>query len=332
MPILFISQRHKGTGKLMADVVTHLPPTQNNTRFLTSMKRAYDFIIKLDDVPQPQPQQDQPLHLDQPLPQDQPLPLDQLIPQDQPPDQPLPLDQPQKDQLLPLDQLIPQNQPVDQPQQNQPLPLDQPQQDQPLPLDQLIPQDQPLDQPQKDQPLDQPQQDQPLPLDQLIPQDQPLDQPQKDQPLPLDQLIPQDQPQKDQPLPLDQLIPQDQPTPTDQQIITLELFTIDSQAQQHVEPLPPRKRQTPLSTPRLPSTPGQGKRAPPSIQPELKKRQTTGKGATQAPPSTLAKKKKTKSCKCSRQTIYPYDKILERRMNGGKAAEVKVHWLPCSSW
>ena len=48
MPILFISQRHKGTGKLMADVVTHLPPTQNNTRFLTSMKRAYDFIIKLD--------------------------------------------------------------------------------------------------------------------------------------------------------------------------------------------------------------------------------------------------------------------------------------------
>jgi hypothetical protein len=48
MPILFISQRHKGTGKLMADVVTHLPPTQNNTRFLTSMKRAYDFVIKLN--------------------------------------------------------------------------------------------------------------------------------------------------------------------------------------------------------------------------------------------------------------------------------------------
>ncbi|XP_016100422.1 uncharacterized protein [Sinocyclocheilus grahami] len=198
MPILFISQRHKGTGKLMADVVTHLPPTQNNTRFLTSMKRAYDFIIKLDDVPQPQ--QDQPLHLDQP-------------------------------------------------QQHQPLPL------------------------------------QPLPLD---------------------------QPQQDQPLPLDELIPQDHPTPTDQQIITLELFTIDSQAQQPVEPLPPRKRQTSLSTPGLPSTPDQGRRAPPSIQPQLKKRQTTG-------------------YKCSRQTIYPYDKILERRMNGGKAAEVKVCWLPCSS-
>ncbi|ROJ57639.1 hypothetical protein DPX16_23838 [Anabarilius grahami] len=47
MPILFINQRHKGTGKLMADVVTHLPPTQNNTCFITSMKRAYDFIIKL---------------------------------------------------------------------------------------------------------------------------------------------------------------------------------------------------------------------------------------------------------------------------------------------
>ncbi|CAM4492417.1 unnamed protein product [Leuciscus chuanchicus] len=129
MPILFISQRHKGTGKLMADVVSHLPPTQNNTRFLTSMKRAYDFVIKLND---------QPLHLDQPQ-QDQPLHLDQ--------DQPLPL----------------------QPQQDQPLPIDQPQKDQPLPIDQLIPQD--------------------------------------------------------------------------QQIITLELFMIDSQAQQHVESLPPRKRQ-----------------------------------------------------------------------------------------
>ncbi|XP_026101222.1 uncharacterized protein LOC113072459 [Carassius auratus] len=185
MPILFISQRHKGTGKLMADVVTHLPPTQNNTRFLTSMKRAYDFMIKLDDVPQPQ-------------------------------------------------------------------------------------QDQPLDQPQQDQPLD-------------------------------------------------QLIPQDH------QLITLELCPIVSQAQQHVELLPPRKRQTP------PSSPDQDRQAPPSIQPQLKKRQTTGTGATQAPPSTLAKKKKTKSCKCSRQTIYPYDKILERRMNGGKAAEVKVRWLPCSS-
>ncbi|XDV14337.1 hypothetical protein PO909_014608 [Leuciscus waleckii] len=169
MPILFISQRHKGTGKLMADVVSHLPPTQNNTRFLTSMKRAYDFVIKLNE-------QDQPLHLDQP-------------------------------------------------QQDQPLHLDQPQQDQPLPID---------------------------------------------------------QPQKDQPLPIDQLIPQDQ------QIITLELFMIDSQAQQHVESLPPRKRQTPLSKP------GQGRRAPPSIQRQLKKRQTTGTGATQAPPSTLAKKKKTK--------------------------------------
>ncbi|XP_026059677.1 uncharacterized protein LOC113044180 isoform X2 [Carassius auratus] len=148
MPILFISQRHKGTGKLMADVVTHLPPTQNNTRFLTSMKRAYDFMIKLDDVSQPQ-------------------------------------------------------------------------------------QDQPLDQPQQDQPLD-------------------------------------------------QLIPQDH------QLITLEVCPIVSQAQQHVELLPPRKRQTP------PSSPGQDRQAPPSIQPQLKKRQTTGTGATQAPPSTLAKKKKTK--------------------------------------
>ncbi|KAF1388466.1 hypothetical protein PFLUV_G00090500 [Perca fluviatilis] len=49
MPILFFSQRHKGTGKLVANVVTHLPPTQTNTRSLTSMKKAYDFIIKLDD-------------------------------------------------------------------------------------------------------------------------------------------------------------------------------------------------------------------------------------------------------------------------------------------
>ncbi|ROL41285.1 hypothetical protein DPX16_2912 [Anabarilius grahami] len=139
MPILFISQRHKGTGKLMADVV---------------MKRAYDFIIKLHGVPQPQ--QDQPHQ-----------------------DQPLPLDQPQQDQAQ-----------QDQPQQDQPLIRDHPQQDQP-------------------------QQDQPLPLD---------------------------QPQQDQPLPLDQLIPQDQPTPTDQQIITLDLFTINSQAQQHVEPRKPRKK------------------------------------------------------------------------------------------
>lgn len=47
MPILFISQRHKGTDKLVADVVTHLPPTQANTGFLTSMKKAYNFIIKV---------------------------------------------------------------------------------------------------------------------------------------------------------------------------------------------------------------------------------------------------------------------------------------------
>ncbi|KAF1377968.1 hypothetical protein PFLUV_G00206320 [Perca fluviatilis] len=121
MPILFFSQRHKGTGKLVANAVTHLPPTQTNMRVLTSMKKAYDFIIKLDD---------------------------------------------------------------------------------------------------------------------------------------------------------------------------------SAHAQLHMEPLPPRKRQT--------------------------------KGR-EASPSTLAKKKKTKSCKCSRQTIYPYEKILERRMNGGKAAEVKVRWLPCAS-
>ncbi|XP_039681962.1 alpha/beta-gliadin A-III-like [Perca fluviatilis] len=202
MPILFFSQRHKGTGKLVANVVTHLPPTQTNTRLLTSMKKAYDFIIKLDDVPQPQPQQDQPLTQDQLLAEDQPL--------------------------------------------------------------------------AQDQPLSQ---DQPLAQDQHLAQYQHLPQ--------------------DQHLPLDQPIPQNQPTPPDQQLITLNLFPIppdSAHAQLHMEPLPPRKRQS-----------------------------------REAPPSTLAKKKKTKSCKCSRQTIYPYEKILERRMNGGKAAEVKVRWLPCAS-
>ena len=136
MPILFISQRHKGTGKLMADVVTHLPPTQNNTRFLTSMKRAYDFIIKLDGK----------------------------------------ISFMYSSLVFVVDFFdnvywiyIFANFTTD---------------------------------------------------------------------------VPQPQPQQDQPLPLDQLIPQDQPTPTDQQIIKLELFTIDSQAQQHVEPLPPRKRQS----------------------------------------------------------------------------------------
>lgn len=47
-PILFLSQRHKGTGKLVTDVIAHLPQTRTNKSFLTSMTKAYDFIIKLD--------------------------------------------------------------------------------------------------------------------------------------------------------------------------------------------------------------------------------------------------------------------------------------------
>ncbi|XP_058628356.1 uncharacterized protein LOC131538500 [Onychostoma macrolepis] len=184
MPILFISQRHKGTGKLVADVVTHLPPTQANTGFLTSMKKAYNFIIKVYDVPQPQrdqhltrdqpqPQQDQHLTLDQPQPQqDQHLALDQHLTLDQPQDQHLTLDQPQpqQDQHLALDQHLTLDQP-----QDQHLTLDQPQpqQDQHLALDQHLTLDQPQDQHLTlDQP--QPQQDQHLALDQHLTLDQPM--------------------------------------------------------------------------------------------------------------------------------------------------------------
>ncbi|XP_067283935.1 uncharacterized protein [Pseudorasbora parva] len=200
MPILFICKKHKGTGKFVADVVTHLPPTQTNTWFLTSMKKAYDFIIKLGDVPPPQQDQFLPQQ-DQFLPQQDPF-----LPQQDP-------FLPQQDQFLPQqDQFLPQQ---DQflPQKDQPLfQKDQPllQKDQPLfQQDQFLPQkDQPLF--QKDQPLHQ--KDQPLPQqDQFLPQkDQPLfqkDQPlhQKDQPLPQqDQFLPQ----KDQPLPQ-----QDLPSP-----------------------------------------------------------------------------------------------------------------------
>ncbi|XP_062858541.1 mucin-2-like [Trichomycterus rosablanca] len=58
-----------------------------------------------------------------------------------------------------------------------------------------------------------------------------------------------------------------------------------------------------------------------------------------APLTTLPKRKRmrqtgkqeNKVCrKCSRQKLFHFEQILERRMNEGKA-EVKVRWLPCSA-
>ncbi len=45
MPLLFLSRRHKGTGKLKADVITHLPSTQKTKTFISTMMKAYTFMI-----------------------------------------------------------------------------------------------------------------------------------------------------------------------------------------------------------------------------------------------------------------------------------------------
>ncbi|KAK5895512.1 hypothetical protein CgunFtcFv8_009199 [Champsocephalus gunnari] len=42
------------------------------------------------------------------------------------------------------------------------------------------------------------------------------------------------------------------------------------------------------------------------------------------------KKKKTVGCrKCNLQKVFLFEKIIGRRMNGGKA-ECEICWLPCS--
>jgi len=44
LPILFFGKKDK-TGKRVADVVTHLPPTEDNLKIVATMRMAYNFVL-----------------------------------------------------------------------------------------------------------------------------------------------------------------------------------------------------------------------------------------------------------------------------------------------
>ncbi|XP_039521768.1 uncharacterized protein LOC120475098 isoform X2 [Pimephales promelas] len=89
LPILFFAKKDK-TGKRVADVVTHLPPTEDNQKILATMRMAYNFVlIKQGNtttlLPEPQHQgQPKPQHQGQPEPQHQGQPEPQHQHQGQP--------------------------------------------------------------------------------------------------------------------------------------------------------------------------------------------------------------------------------------------------------
>ncbi|KAK7154154.1 hypothetical protein R3I94_007502 [Phoxinus phoxinus] len=45
IPILFFARKEKASGKWVADVVTHLPPTEDNLKIVATMRRAYNFLL-----------------------------------------------------------------------------------------------------------------------------------------------------------------------------------------------------------------------------------------------------------------------------------------------
>ncbi|ROL55391.1 hypothetical protein DPX16_20767 [Anabarilius grahami] len=45
VPILFFGKKDKASGKWVADVVTHLPPTEDNLKIVATMRKAYNFVL-----------------------------------------------------------------------------------------------------------------------------------------------------------------------------------------------------------------------------------------------------------------------------------------------
>ncbi|KAF1374350.1 hypothetical protein PFLUV_G00228160 [Perca fluviatilis] len=45
VPILFFARKDKASGKWVADVVTHLPPTEDNLKIVATMRKAYHFLL-----------------------------------------------------------------------------------------------------------------------------------------------------------------------------------------------------------------------------------------------------------------------------------------------
>ncbi|KAK7131648.1 hypothetical protein R3I94_016692 [Phoxinus phoxinus] len=82
IPILFFARKEKASRKLVADVVTHLPPTEDNQNIVATMRRAYNFVLikegnSMTTLPEPQPEaqheaQPEPQHQAQPKPEPQP--------------------------------------------------------------------------------------------------------------------------------------------------------------------------------------------------------------------------------------------------------------------
>ncbi|XP_048035152.1 uncharacterized protein LOC125260710 [Megalobrama amblycephala] len=45
VPILFFGKKDKASGKWVADVVTHLPPSEDNLKIVATMRKAYNFVL-----------------------------------------------------------------------------------------------------------------------------------------------------------------------------------------------------------------------------------------------------------------------------------------------
>ncbi|XP_056124445.1 tyrosine-protein phosphatase non-receptor type 23-like [Rhinichthys klamathensis goyatoka] len=87
VPILFFGKKDKASGKWVADVVTHLPPTEDNLKIVATMRMAYNFVLikqgnSTTTLPEPQHQgQPEPQHQHQGQPEPQPQHQGQPEPQ-----------------------------------------------------------------------------------------------------------------------------------------------------------------------------------------------------------------------------------------------------------
>ncbi|XP_048035713.1 protein P200-like isoform X2 [Megalobrama amblycephala] len=128
VPILFFGKKDKASGKWVADVVTHLPPTEDNLKIVATMRKAYNFVLikegnSTTTLPEPQPQAQT-----EPQPQAQPEPQHQAQTKPQPQAQPEPQHQAQTEPQ-PQAQTEPQPQAQPEPQhqaQTEPQPQAQP--------------------------------------------------------------------------------------------------------------------------------------------------------------------------------------------------------------
>ncbi|XP_048010606.1 proteoglycan 4-like isoform X2 [Megalobrama amblycephala] len=211
VPILFFGKKDKASGKWVADVVTHLPPTEDNLKIVATMRKAYNFVLikegnSTTTLPEPQPQaQTEP----QPQAQTEPQPQAQTEPQPQAQTEPQPQAQTEPQ---PQAQTEPQPQAQTEPQpqaQTEPQPQAQ---TEPQPQAQTEPQPQAQTEPQPQA------QTEPQPQAQTEPQPQAQTEPQpqaQTEPQPQAQTEPQPQAQTE-PQPQAQTEPQHQAQPEPQ--------------------------------------------------------------------------------------------------------------------